>query len=111
MNTDEKSPATGASVTTILSDKDTKRLADYKKVFQYFQQKPATMFQCEIDTGIPRPYVCWYVDKLRKTNDIQIVRLGVCPISKWEGVQYLSTDKNLFTNAVEKTTLFDEIWQ
>ena len=91
--------------------KGTKHLADYKKVHEYFLRKPATMFQCEIDTGIPRPYVCWYVRGLRKNNDIQIVRLGRCPVSKWEGVQFLTTDRNLFNTEVKQPSLFDGLWQ
>jgi hypothetical protein len=90
-------------------DKDTKHLADCKKVFDYFSLKPATMFECEVDTGIPRPYVCWYVRNLRKNKDIQIFRLGRCPISKFDGVQFLTTDRNLFKSQIKEPTLFDEL--
>ncbi|GHV09838.1 hypothetical protein FACS1894162_1410 [Bacteroidia bacterium] len=89
--------------------KDTKRLADYKKVFEYFSIKPATMFQCECATGIPRSYVCWYVRDLRKNNNIQIFKLGRCPISKWDSVQFLTTDRNLFKSEVKQPSLFDEL--
>jgi hypothetical protein len=88
-------------------NKDTKHLADYKKVYKYFLQKPATMFQCEICTGIPRPYVCWYVRSLRKNKAIQIVNYGRCPISKYNGVQFLTTDKKLFKSKTKQPTLFD----
>jgi hypothetical protein len=90
--------------------KDAKYLADYKKVFEYFKNKPATMFECEVHTGIPRPYVCWYVRRLRKSKDIQIAKLGRCPISKFDGVQFLTTDKMLFKDEIEQPTLFEGLW-
>ena len=89
--------------------KDSKHLADCQKVFEYFALKPATMFQCEISTGIPRPYICRYVGKLRKSNDIQILKLDRCPISKYDGVQFLTTDKGLFNSQVKEPSLFDEL--
>ena len=92
-----------------IHDKDTKHLADYKKVFEYFSQKPATMFQCEVDTGIPRPYICWYIRSLRKNKNVQILRRGICPISKWKGVQFITTDKALFETKVKEPSLFDEL--
>jgi len=93
-----------------LQDKGTKHLADYKKVHEYFMQKPATMFQCEVDTGIPRPYVCWYVRDMRRNNNIQIARYGRCPISKYDGVQFLTTDSMLFRQELKQPSLFDELW-
>jgi hypothetical protein len=106
MKTKEKATITAAELT---QHKDTKHLADYKKVYEYFKQRPATMFQCEIDTGIPRPYVCWYVRSLRKNKDIQIVKLGRCPVSKYKGVQYLTTDRTLFKSVIKQPSLFDEL--
>ena len=106
----EKTKASGeANILLESESKDTKHLADYKRTYEYFLQKPATMFQCEVDTGIPRPYVCWYVRLFRKNNDIQIVRHGRCPISKYDGVQFLSTDKKLFNQQVKQPSLFDEL--
>ena len=109
MNEKTKAPEE-ANIFIEQHDKDTKHSSDCQKVHDYFLQKPATMFQCEIDTGIPRPYVCWYVRSLRKNNDIQIIRYGICPISKWKGVQFLTTDKSLFKTNVKQPTLFDTLW-
>jgi hypothetical protein len=106
MNNNKKAPETAANLFET-QHKDMKHLADCKKVFEYFSSKPATMFQCEIDTGIPRPYICWYVRKLRKGNDIQIQRLGRCPVSKWKNVQFLTTDRKLFKSEIKQHSLFD----
>jgi hypothetical protein len=69
------------------------------------------MFQCEIDTGIPRPYICWYVRGMRKNDDIQIAKYGRCPVSKCDGVQFLTTDRTLFNPEVKRPSLFDNVWQ
>jgi hypothetical protein len=90
-------------------NKDTKHLADCKKVHEYFMKKTATMFQCEIDTGIPRPYVCWYVRSMRVNGDIQIAKYGRCPISGYDGVQFLTTDKSIFKPEIKQPFLFDEL--
>ena len=108
MNNNKKAPKMAANLFETQS-KDTKHLADYKRTYEYFLQKPATMFQCEIDTGIPRPYVCWYVRSMRKNGNIQIARYGRCPISKYDGVQFLTTDKKLFTKEIKQPSLFDEV--
>jgi hypothetical protein len=109
MDKKEKAPER-ANIFAKPDDKDMKHLTDSQTVLEYFRQKPATMFQCEIDTGIPRPYICWYVRKLRKNGDIQIFRHGRCPISKWEGVQFLTTDNALFKSQIKQPSLFDESW-
>ena len=108
MKEKEKAPRE-ANILITSNSKDTKHLSDYQKAYDYFLQKPATMFQCEIDTGIPRPYVCRYVGGMRKYGDIQIARLGRCPISKYDGVQFLTTDKRLFTQKIKEPSLFDEL--
>jgi hypothetical protein len=104
-----KSPAPVGQRLNQLQGKDTKHLADYQMVYEYFFKNPATMFQCEVDTGVPRPYVCWYVRDMRKNEQIQIARLGRCPISKWNGVQFLTTNRELFKTEVKQLTLFDEL--
>ena len=95
----------------VSGDEDTKHLSDLQKVFDFFSRNPATMFMCEIETGIPRPYVCRYVDILRKNNDIQIAWYGRCPVSKHEKVQFLTTSKELFNSAAKQPSLFDDLWQ
>ena len=91
--------------------KDTKHVADIQRVLEFFQRKPATMFMCEITTGIPRPYVCWYVRHLRKQESIKIASYGRCPVSKYDGVQFLTTNKALFPELEKKYPLFDEYEQ
>jgi hypothetical protein len=93
MATKEKATPTAA---TQKQDKDTHFRSQYQTVFQSFQEKPKTMFQVEIETGVPRPYVCRHVGNMRKEKNIQVVRKGRCPISKWDRVGFYSTDPALF---------------
>ena len=89
--------------------KDNHSVSQYKTVYEYFKRNPATMFQCEVATGIPRPYVCWYIRNMRKREIIQIYRLGRCPVSKWKGVQFLTSDEALFKTKVKEPSIFDEL--
>ncbi len=64
--------------------------AQMKRVFKSFSEKPKTMLMVEVETGIMRPSICRYVGKWKRQNRIQIVEIGICPISKHGGVQFLS---------------------
>jgi hypothetical protein len=66
--------------------------AQMKKVYAAFFEQPKTMLMVERETGIMRSNVCWYVRKWRNLDRIHIVKLGICPESKYSGVQYLTTD-------------------
>ncbi len=70
--------------------------AQMKIVFSALYRQPKTMLMVEIETGIMRPNICRYVSKWKKRNCIKIVKFGICPISKRAGVQYLTTNPELF---------------
>lgn len=72
-----------------------------KRVFDAFFSQPKTMLMVEVETGILRPNICRYVSNMRKSQSIEIVRLGTCPISKYPRVQYLTTDPRLFPNSIQ----------
>lgn len=74
-----------------------------KKVFKAFQQHPKTMLMVSIETGILRANLCRYVAVWRKENRIQVVRKGVCPISKEGGVQFLTTNPEYFIKPFNTT--------
>ncbi len=67
-----------------------------KRVFEAFFTRPKTMLMVEVETGISRSNVCRYVGKWKKSSTIEIVSLGICPISRYSGVQHLTTNPNLF---------------
>lgn len=71
------------------------------RVFAALYKHPKTMLMVEVETGIMRSNICWYVAKWRKLNCITIVKQGICPVSKRAGVQYLTTNPELFPAIVE----------
>ena len=77
--------------------------------YQSFKEHPKTMLQVSIETGILRANICRYVKIMRESNEMQILKLGRCPISKRSGVQFLTTDKGLFNSQVKEPSLFDEL--
>lgn len=81
--------------------KDKDFQSQMKVVFAALYKQPKTMLMVEVETGIMRSNICWFVREWRKRNCIKIVRLGVCPISKSTGVQFLTTNPELFPAIVE----------
>ena len=82
-------------------DKSTHFQAQMKRVFAALYRQPKTMLMVSIETGILRANICRYVAKWRKKDCIRIVKLGICPISKSTGVQFLTTNPELYPSIVE----------
>ena len=76
--------------------KDKHFQAQMKRVFTALYRQPKTMLMVEVETGIMRSNITRYVAKWKKQDCIKIVRLGICPISKSTGVQFLTTNTELF---------------
>ena len=87
--------------------KDKNFQTQMKIVFESFKQ-PKTMLMVEIETGIMRSNVTWYVDELRRTNRIEEVRKGTCKVSNYSNVGFYTTDPNLFVSiSTNQLNLFD----
>lgn len=71
-------------------------LAQRKRVYKAFFKRPKTMFEVSRKTTIERANICRFVGDWKETNTIQVVRFGICPISKEGGVQFLTTNPDLF---------------
>ena len=67
-----------------------------QRVFAALYRQPKTMLMVEVETGIMRSNITRYVAEWKKQDCIKIVRLGICPISKSTGVQFLTTNPELF---------------
>lgn len=78
---------------------DRQLVAQMKKVFEAFYSQPKTMLMVAVETGVMRSNICWYAREWRAHNSIKIMRLGICPISKRQGVQYLTTNPKLFPSS------------
>ena len=77
--------------------KDKHFQAQMKKVFAALYKQPKTMLMLEVETGIMRSNICWYVREWRQENSIKIVKKGICPISKHRAGFY-TTDPSFFPN-------------
>jgi hypothetical protein len=70
-------------------------VTQYKTVYWYLYHNTASRFMVAVCAGIPIQNVCRYVDALRKSNSIAIVRIDKCKISG-EMVEFLSTNPDNF---------------
>jgi predicted transcriptional regulator len=91
------------------SGKDRMKKSDAQIIEEVFSPEPRTMMQATVITGIPTQYVCRYVGRLRKEGAIQVYRRGKCPITGWNGVQFLTTNPALFRAIPKQLNIpFDE---
>ncbi len=82
-------------------NKDTHFQGQMQRVFAALYRQPKTMLAVSVETGIMRSNITRYVAKWRKQNRIKTIRKGICPISKSTGVQFLTTNPDLFPAIVE----------
>ena len=80
--------------------KDKRFKAQMKKVFAAFECKPSTMLMVAFETGILRANICRYVAKWENQDKIQLVKIGICPISK-HGAGFYTTNPELFPAILE----------
>lgn len=76
--------------------KDKHFKAQMKRVYKAFSETPKTMLQVSNETNVRRANICRYVGKWKKADKIGVAFLGVCPVSKKKGVQFLTTDPDLY---------------
>jgi len=76
--------------------KDSYKLPQTQLVYKAFFGRPKTMFEVSKETDISRANICRYIAKWKRENKIAVVFFGICPISKHNKVQFLTTDPNLY---------------
>lgn len=94
------------SVSVYGNNKDTK-INQLQKVYSTLFVRPMTRLEVAQLTGIERANVCRYVAELRKQNNVEVVRLGVCPITKHSRVQFLTTNPELSPQKKQLDIIFD----
>ena len=67
----------------------------FRKVFAGFQNKPYTMKELSILTGIDRANICRYCRTMREAGQIAVVKKTYCSITKHIANKY-TTNKALF---------------
>ena len=74
---------------------ENKHLSQLRILSSYWRKNLASRYMAATATGVPIQNVCRYVDMLKASNSIAIVRKDYCKITG-ELVEYLSTNKELF---------------
>lgn len=76
--------------------KDTDYTRDKQRVFQCLFTEPRTRAQVEALTGIRINSVCYYVGMWGSAGKIRVHHKGVCPVTKHDNVEFLTTNPELF---------------
>ena len=72
-------------------NKDSK-LSEYQQVYRaFFSDKPKNALQVSIETGIRRANITRYIGRMKRTDRIAVIYIGMCPITKHGKVQFLTT--------------------
>ena len=71
----------------------------FKATEQEFFKGLFTMKNVAFNLGIDRANVCRYVATLRKSNRIQFVKKGICPVTKTGGVGFYTTNPEYFVKS------------
>ena len=73
-------------------DKDTKFITQQKRIYSLLlhSKKPLTALQVHKVTGIRIQNITRAVGKLKDQDKIIVAKLGICPLSKYSNVQFLT---------------------
>ncbi|MDR2475712.1 MAG: hypothetical protein LBD45_07620 [Bacteroidales bacterium] len=107
MKTKTAKTATEAAAISETQRKDTHFVSQYQTVYHSFKERPKTMLEVSIETGILRANICRYIAEMEEKGHIQVIRKGYCPYTRFVAGFY-STDEALFTTPkVQQLNLFD----
>jgi hypothetical protein len=81
---------------SVSESKDNKFKAQLKKVYQAFKEKPMTMKEVDVYTGVMRENICRYVDVLLDQDRIAIIKKRRCTITGFPLVNEYTGDPDLF---------------
>lgn len=99
------STTTTQSLNKFNEAKDKKFRAQLKRVYQAFKEKPMTMKEADIYTGIMRENICRYVNTLLEQGRIAERRKRRCKITGYPHVKEYTGNPNLFPKS-NQTKLF-----
>ena len=57
-------------------------------VFWAFSERPKTMLEVSVETGVRRANICRYVAKWEEDNRIEFIGLALCKVSNWRAGYY-----------------------
>ena len=105
MNTKKTGAPESAPVSLEHQRKDTK-LYQLQQTQVAFFSEPKTMKQVSEQVGIDRANVCWYVRDFRMAGAIWLIRKGICPITRADGVGFWTTNPKYAEGLPKQLTLF-----
>lgn len=73
---------------------DQTKQTQMQAVYEAFRERPQTMMEVSVSTGILRPNICRYVAKWEKRNMITVVKKAKCSVTKHEA-KFYSTNPDL----------------
>lgn len=80
--------------------------AQLEMVYQAFTEKPMTMKEADVCTGIMRENICRYVNTLLESGRIAIIRKRKCTITGYPYVQEYTGNPDLFPQSNQLTIRF-----
>lgn len=89
--------------------KGTNKISQFKQLAQCFSEKPKTMYQAELETGVRIANICRFIDKMKKNGTIRKVSSGKCPISHRQAGFYTS-NREYFKDD-RQLSLFEILWK
>jgi hypothetical protein len=97
----------GSNATPETHDKDTHFDTQYQTVYQSLKERPKTMLEVSLETGILRANICRYIAEMEEKGQIQLIRKGYCPYTRFTAGFY-STDEALFSKPnIQQLNLFE----
>ena len=78
----------------------------FRKCQVAFYAKPSTMMEVARQVGCDRANVCWYLRDLRRAGRVWLIRKGTCPITRWDGVGFWSTNEKYAEGQPKQLELF-----
>ena len=85
-----------------------KRLCKYTQleaVYKAFYEKPLTMKEVFVQTGVLREFICWYCRELRQTGQLYFIRKRKCTITG-RIVKEFTTNEKFVPEFPKQLTLF-----
>ena len=105
MNTKKEAPCEGAPVNSETQHKDTHFFQFQRTQIVFFEQ-PRTMMEAAKIVGCDRANTCRYVATMRKEGVIWLIRKGTCPVTRWDGVGFWSTNPKYAEKLPVQLSLF-----
>ena len=102
----EKKKATITAATNENGDyKNSNNSTEKQAVYRSLLERPKTRWQVAKETGIEINSICYLVGMLINENKCKVHHIGICPIKGSTGVEFITTDAELFPK--EKQLKFD----